>query len=92
MDTYKVIPQFDECFRYRGGDWNDEPNCTLNYANQGYPYKTQSMGSGIYWTSINTPSGFLKSLSDNNRLFDIYGGAANNQDKVLLWDYGIPHP
>ena len=44
-----------------------------------------------YLTSQNTPpsaaTGFLKSLSDNNRLFDIYGGAANNQDKVVLWGY-----
>ena len=47
--------------------------------------------SGTILTSQNTPpsaaTGFLKSLSDNNRLFDIYGGAANNQDKVVLWGY-----
>ena len=84
LDQYKVTPQYDECFRYRGGDWNDEHNCTLNGANQGYPYKFQSAN---YWTSINTPSAFLKSASNGNLLFDIYGGAANNQDKVLLWDY-----
>ena len=54
--TYKIIPQFDECFVSRGGSTLDESNCKENSNNVGYPTKDQSGYYGIYWTSINSPS------------------------------------
>jgi murein DD-endopeptidase MepM/ murein hydrolase activator NlpD len=60
INDYKVIPQFDECFVSKGGMADDEPYCSLNSNNQGYPYISQSLGKNIWWTSISAP------LQDSN--------------------------
>jgi murein DD-endopeptidase MepM/ murein hydrolase activator NlpD len=49
--SYKIIPQFDECFANRGGA--DENQCKVGTVNEGYPTISQSWSSGFYWTSIN---------------------------------------
>jgi murein DD-endopeptidase MepM/ murein hydrolase activator NlpD len=49
--SYKIIPQFDECFTNRGGA--DENQCKVGTVNEGYPTISQSYNSGYYWTSIN---------------------------------------
>jgi Peptidase family M23/Ricin-type beta-trefoil lectin domain len=49
--SYKIVPQFDECFANRGGA--DENQCKVGTVNEGYPTISQSYNSGYYWTSIN---------------------------------------
>lgn len=55
-NSYKVVPQFDECFTNRGGA--DELECkeTINGSsvNAGYPVIAQSRSGGYWWTSINS--------------------------------------
>jgi Ricin-type beta-trefoil lectin domain/Peptidase family M23 len=89
--TYKIIPQFDECFFDRGGA--DENECKEGGVNVGYPAYNQSAGPGYYWTSINstTPTAFnnftgdIWSENNTNFRFDVNGSNPANGTKVHLW-------
>ena len=76
----RMLPQFDECYASRGGLANTYPDCY-----NGYPNKI-----GFWYESINSSvpiGGFIKSYTDNNKLFDVFGGANNEGQQVGLWNY-----
>ena len=89
-DTYKVIPQFDECFANRGGV--DESRCYGYYQgiwqNTGYPAISQSRDSGQSYTAnppFNPYNGMIRSSSNSNFVFDV----ANNDPTIRhLLSYG----
>ena len=91
IDSYKVIPQFDECFVSRGGLAEDEPDCKLNGINQGYPYKSYS---SVYWTSINSPTPTITDPNITNVIptQDAWwkaldeGCKTDEGSKVYIWD------
>lgn len=86
-NSYKIVPQFDECFANRGGA--DENQCKVGTMNEGYPTISQSYSSGYYWTSINASNtnnygGFIKTNSNNQLVFDIVDSNGNDQASIKL--------
>ena len=92
LDTYKIIPQFDECFANRGGA--DENECKVGNTNEGYPTISQSWSSGRYYTSMNGATqpynnyGAQVWPQDNNNFrWDVFGANTADQSRVKLWGY-----
>lgn len=76
----QMLPQFDECYKDRGGKDNTYPDCT-----SGYPNK-----KGYWYESINSLAKFTESIkpeSNRNFAFDVSYANTANQTKVQLWNY-----
>jgi Peptidase family M23/Ricin-type beta-trefoil lectin domain len=104
-NNYKVIPQFDECFSYRGGADENECKEVVNgsWVNAGYPVLAQSYSiapEGRWYTSINNKFGkYAFRRAGTNQCIDINN--PGNETPLVTWECfynqnqtweGIPSP